>query len=149
VSDARVVVIGVGNSFRCDDAAGLEVARRLEHDEDVRVVEREGDLAGLLDLWNEASSVIIVDSASSGAAPGTIHRFDAIADPLPTGVFSSTHAFGVAEVVELGRALDRLPESLTVYAIEGARFEVGQDLSPEVEAAVAQLASTLPTLPGA
>jgi hydrogenase maturation protease len=144
-----VLVIGVGNSFRCDDAAGIEVARRLEHDQDVRVLAREGDLAGLVDLWDGATTVMVVDSASSGAAPGTIHRFDAIAEPLPTDVLSSTHAFGVAEAVELARALGRLPPAMTVYAIEGARFDVGQELSPEVEAAVAQLASTLPTLPGA
>jgi hydrogenase maturation protease len=157
LSVARLVVIGVGNSFRCDDAAGLEVARRLQPTDSVQVLTREGDLASLVDLWNGAASAIVIDSASSGARPGTIHRFDAIADPLPTGLLSSTHAFGVAEAVELARALGRLPRVLTVYAIEGARFDVGLELSPEVEAAVDRLAeelapalaSTLPTLPGA
>jgi hydrogenase maturation protease len=85
-----------------------------------------------------------VDSASSpDTPPGTIHRFDALARALPTGLLSSTHAFGVAEAIELARALGRLPASLTVYAIEGARFEVGQDLSPEVAAAIGRLVDQL------
>jgi hydrogenase maturation protease len=143
LSPARVVVIGVGNSFRCDDAAGLEVARRLEPLDGAQVHAREGDLAGLVDLWDDAASVIVIDAASSGAPPGTIHRFDAISDPLPTGLLSSTHAFGVAEAIELARALGRLPASFTVYAIEGTRFEVGQGLSPEVEAATSKLVDEL------
>ena len=48
----------------------------------------------------------------------------------------STHAIGVAEVVEIARALDRLPERLTVYGIEVGKMSHGSDLSPEVEAAV-------------
>ena len=144
MSAARVVVIGVGNSFRCDDAAGLEVARRLGSVSGAEIHSREGDLAGLADLWDGASSVIVVDSASSpDTPPGTIHRFDAVASSLPTGLLSSTHAFGVAEAIELARALGRLPASLTVYAIEGARFEVGQDLSPEVEVAIDKLSREL------
>ena len=138
-----MLIVGVGNSFRCDDAAGLEAARRLELLEGARVHAREGDLAGLLDLWDDAASVIVIDSAASGAPVGTIHRFDAIAEPLPTGLLSSTHAFGVAEAIELARALGRLPASLTVYAIEGTRFEVGQDRSPEVDAAIGRLVDEL------
>jgi hydrogenase maturation protease len=144
LSAARVVVIGVGNSFRCDDAAGLEVVQRLDVSSGAEIHAREGDLAGLADLWDGASSVIVVDSARSpDTPPGTIHRFDALARELPTGLLSSTHAFGVAEAIELARALGRLPASLTVYAIEGSRFEVGQELSPEVSAAIDGLVDEL------
>ena len=56
---------------------------------------------------------------------------------------SSTHAFGVADAVELARALGRLPGRLDVYAIEGASFAAGDRLSPAVERAVAELAAEL------
>ena len=56
---------------------------------------------------------------------------------------SSTHAFGVADAVELARALGRLPGRLDVYAIEGASFTAGDSLSPEVERAVDDLATAL------
>jgi hypothetical protein len=43
----------------------------------------------------------------------------------------------------LGRALDRLPRTLVVYAIEGESFEVGDVLSTPVQEAVDQLAGEL------
>jgi hydrogenase maturation protease len=57
---------------------------------------------------------VVVDAASSDtAAPGTVHRFDALRQPLPASVLaSSTQTIGVPAAVELGRALGRLPRSL-------------------------------------
>jgi hydrogenase maturation protease len=56
---------------------------------------------------------------------------------------TSTHALGVPEAIELARALGRLPARLEVYAIEGARFTAGAELSPAVERAVRELAESL------
>ncbi len=53
----------------------------------------------------------------------------------------STHAFSVAEAVELARALDQLPSRLILYGIEGRDFSAGERLSPEVGAAVDELIS--------
>ena len=55
----------------------------------------------------------------------------------------STHALGVAEAIELGRALGRLPRRLLVFGIEGGSFDAGAGLSPEVERAVGQLTDEL------
>ena len=80
---------------------------------------------------------MLVDAVRSGAPPGTIHRLDARAAPIPTGFFHySTHAFSVAEAVELARSLDQLPPHLIVYGIEGENFEAGVGLSAAVEQAV-------------
>jgi hydrogenase maturation protease len=49
----------------------------------------------------------------------------------------------VADAVELGRALGRLPRVLRVYAIEGREFALGAPMSPEVERTVAELARQL------
>jgi hydrogenase maturation protease len=134
-----MLVLGAGNSFRRDDAAGLAAARRLRRrlSGDVRVLEREGDLASLLEDWGAADDVVIIDATSSGVTPGTVRRFEAHARCLPA-VFSrvSTHAFGVAEAIELARALGRLPARVVVYGIEGRDFAAGEGLSPEVAAAV-------------
>jgi hydrogenase maturation protease len=145
VSAARVV-IGVGNRWRGDDGAGLEVARRLEAaaPPGTRVLRHEGDGARLLELWEGARDVVLVDAARSGVAAGTLHRFDACGAPLPAALLrSSTHAFGVAEAIELARALGRLPLRLEVDAIEGVNFAAGEPLSPEVAEAVAALARSL------
>jgi hydrogenase maturation protease len=137
------LVLGIGNDWRGDDAAGLEVARRLRAT-GVRAVEREGDASGLLDAWYGERDVILVDAVHSGAVPGTIHHLDARARPLPAVLFrASTHHFGVAEAVELGRCLGRLPQRLELYGIEGGRFEAGRGLTPEVGGAVEDVTAEL------
>lgn len=110
----------------------------------MRALERGGEPTGLIDVWEGEEHVILVDAVSSGAAPGTIHRFDADAGPLPARLFSaSTHHLGVAEAVELGRSLGRLPDKLEVIGIEGSRFGAGRGLSPKVRRAVEALETTL------
>jgi hydrogenase maturation protease len=139
---SRLIVIGLGNAFRGDDAAGVALARALG--EDPRVIVHEGEPIDLLDRWEGASDVIVVDAVNSGAPPGTIHRLDPLAEPIPTALSrGSTHALGLAEAIELARALDRLPHRLVVYGIEGERFTAGEALSPAVARAVERLRSEL------
>jgi hydrogenase maturation protease len=139
-------VIGVGNPWRGDDAAGLAVARLLRGtvSPEVDVLEREGEPTGLVDAWEGADAVWLVDAVVSGATPGTVHRLDASAQALPAELASaSTHHLGIAEAVELARALGRLPARVVFYGIEAAGAEPGNELSPEVEAAVEQVAAAL------
>ena len=84
---------------------------------------------------------MIVDAVHSGAPAGTIHRFDAAAGPLPASLRSSTstHLVSLAETIELARTLDRLPASVTVYGIEGERYDLGAPVTPAVAAAIDQL----------
>ena len=137
------LVLGIGNDLRGDDGAGLEVARRLRA-AGVRALGCAGDPSGLLDVWEGERDVILVDAVRSGAAPGTLHRMDARARPLPTRLFcGSTHHVGVADAVELGRALGRLPERLRIVGIEGESFATGTGLSPAVDRAVEAVAAEL------
>ncbi len=145
---APVLVIGVGNELRHDDAAGVEIARRLRgrtRPTGVDVCESQGDVTELLDAWEHRDAVVIVDSMRSGAPPGTIRRVDASRDPLPYRLRrpASTHAVAVGEAIELGRALDRLPARVVVYAVEGRRFEAGIGLSDEVETVVPAVADAV------
>jgi hydrogenase maturation protease len=130
--------VGVGNSWRGDDAAGLVTARRLRGLLcDVEVVEREGEPLALVETWSHYAALWIVDAVSSGAPAGTVHRLEAGERELPHELFrASTHAFGVAESVELARALGTLPGQVVVYGIEGSSFAAGEGLSAEVEQAV-------------
>jgi hydrogenase maturation protease len=147
-----VLIIGVGNDYRSDDAVGLAVVRTLKTKElpGILCLESDGDGTTLIDTWSHASRVIIIDAISSGAQPGTVYRFDAqpgtvyrfdaLIQQLPASYsFSSTHAFGVAEAIQLARTLDQLPASFIVYGIEGKKFVAGTELSPEVERAVQEV----------
>jgi hydrogenase maturation protease len=142
----RSVVLGVGNDYRGDDGAALAVVRRLEArvPAGVAVQAFEQEPTRLLDAWSGADAVVVVDAVASGAEPGTVHRFDASSDPLPTLVFrSSTHAFGVGETIELARALGTLPRRVVVYGVEGLSFTAGDGLSDRVSDAVEPTAAAV------
>ena len=139
----RRLLIGLGNELRGDDAAGLLVARaaRGRAGEGVEVLESGGEPIDLLAAWDGADAAVVADAVASGAAPGSVHRIDAAAAPLPAAFASrSTHALGLAEAVELGRALGRLPGHLVVFGIEGRDFAVGSDPDPAVRDAVGTVA---------
>jgi hydrogenase maturation protease len=136
----------VGNWYRSDDAVGLVVARKVKSRNLPGVVVREGsgEGAALMEAWKDADSVIIIDAASSGSTPGTIHALDAGLTTIPSAFFHySSHTFSVAEAIELARVLNQLPPQLIVYGIEGKNFSAGVGLSPEVERASEELVGSL------
>jgi hydrogenase maturation protease len=140
------LVIGIGTPDHGDDAAGLLVAERVRAAASPRTVtvrELVGDQLSLLDLWAGAREVYVVDAVRSGAPPGTVYRFDG-ADRL-TGQFAttSTHAFGLADVVGLARVLGELPARLVGYGIEGALWKPGDPMSPQVMDAVGTVSRRL------
>ncbi len=134
-------MIGVGNAFRGDDAVGLVVAERLKAERRaIDIVVHTGDVLGLCETWKGAELAFVVDAIASGEAPGTIRRYEVGNEPIPLEAFRrSTHAFGVSEAIELGRAVGALPPRLVVYGVVGSCFQIGRGLSPAVEGAVDQL----------
>jgi len=141
---SAVLVVGVGNLARGDDAAGLLVARRIRLREPRIEVVEVPNATDCLDALRRGERVIVVDAMRTGAPAGTVRRFDLQDEPLPAS-FSpgSTHALGLATAVELARALGTLPRRVVVYGIEGARFELGAAPSPEVLAAVDRVAEAV------
>ena len=133
---AATVVIGVGNEFRGDDGVGRITARRLKEKapEGVAVHESTGEALSLMELWGDATRVFLIDAAEQAGAPGAVSRLDASTTALPTSYFhASTHAFSVAEAIEMARSLASLPETVIVFGIQGASFDHGEGLSPEAE----------------
>ena len=142
---AAVLVVGVGRRDRGDDAVGPAVAERAGElvPAGVIVIER-GEPADLIDTWAGAGLVVLTDAVRSGRRPGTVHVLHACRGPLPvrTGA-GGTHGLGLAEVIELGRALRRLPPELVVVGVEAQRFGLGEPMSPHVKAAVELAAQTV------
>lgn len=128
----------MGNEFRGDDAVGICVARRLAALKlpDIRVIERTGEGADLIEAWQDVDCVCLVDAVSAQGLVGSVYRFDAQEKPLPVQHFGvSSHAFGVAEAIEISRNLGQLPSKIVVFGIESRNFDPGSDLSPEVRQA--------------
>lgn len=138
----KTLVIGVGNPNRGDDAVGPVVASHLKQraGDKFTVVEQAGEGLALMEIWEGADTVIILDAAFSGAPAGAIHRIDATTELMPKDFFCcSTHALGVAEAIELARALCQLPRRVIVYGIEGEGFEAGAEMSAAVASAAIEL----------
>lgn len=124
----RVLVIGIGNTYRGDDGAGLAVAEWLRGTAppDVGVVRHEGEPISLLDTWDQVPVVYLVDAMASGAEPGSICRFDAADGLLTAGLRPrGSHALGVADAIELGRVLGRLPAGSSAMASRAAASRPG------------------------
>ncbi len=125
-----------------DDAVGPIVIDRLvgRLPEPVALVESVGDATHLLDTWRDARLAVVVDAVVSGGVPGAVHRIDGKAGFPSSWRSASTHLIGVVEAVELGDAVDMLPDELIVFGIEIDRVEVGVTLTAEVAAAAEQVA---------
>jgi hydrogenase maturation protease len=141
-----MIVIGVGNRSRGDDAAGIRVVERLRGS--VTCYESDGDPSELIVLFGSDPEVIVVDAMVSGSQPGTITATEIAlgsprSTPVPLRSRSSTHGFGVFEALELARILGTIPSRLTVIGIEGADFSPGATLSPDIETAVAEAADLI------
>ena len=125
-----------------DDAVGPIVIDRLvgRLPEPVALVESVGDATHLLDTWRDARLAVVVDAVVSGGVPGAVHRIDGKAGFPSSWRSASTHLIGVVEAVDLGDAVDMLPDELIVFGIEIDRVEAGVTLTAEVAAAVEQVA---------
>jgi len=74
-------------------------------------------------------NVLIINSVSSGAPPGTIHRIYARRQSMPEELFSlSSHALGSGHAV-----------NIIIYGIEGEQFAAGSILSREVQEALTEV----------
>jgi hydrogenase maturation protease len=139
----RGVVVGIGNRFRRDDGVGLLVldAVRSRLPTCVTAFESNGDAVALVSTWEGADLAVLIDAVVSGAKPGTIYRFDG-AHRLPARFFraASSHVLGLADALELARALDRVPPRVLVVGIEAADVAMGDGLSAAVAAALPRAA---------
>ncbi len=124
---APVVVLGVGNPSRGDDAIGPLLAERLEHESipgvDV-IVDYQLQVEHALDLQDRRLAVF-VDAAVDLDVPFELRPVHARRDDSYT-----SHALSPAAVLETcSRITGGQPPAAFALAIRGGRFGLGQDLS--------------------
>jgi hydrogenase maturation protease len=153
---SRLLVVGLGNRDRGDDAAGPRVVdlvrRRRPPGVDTMVV--EGSIVDLALWWRPTDRVVLVDAAAPAGTPGRLTRIDVTGgresggrgDELAAGRAWSTHGVDLGTAVEVARALDRMPAQLVVLAIEGVRFGLGDEIDGAVERGVHAAAAMVSAL---
>ncbi|MFM7413163.1 MAG: hydrogenase maturation protease [Planctomycetota bacterium] len=145
----RVLVIGCGNLLRGDDAAGPVLIRRMWARGLPRGVRCADGGTGGMDVafqMRGVPRVVLVDACSSGSEPGTLFEVPgAEVEHLPPLSGINLHAFRWDHAIAFARWLlkEEYPADVTAYLVEGRRFEVGEGLSPQVDAAVDRLVDIL------
>lgn len=138
----RILVIGLGNPDRGDDAIGPGVAGMLANrlPDDVALAARSGDMLALIDEWAGYDALVCVDAAAPMGRPGRIHRLDLAREELPRDLaYASSHAMGLADAVALARTLGCAPARIVVYTVEGSAFEAGAPMTAEVADAAGEV----------
>jgi hydrogenase maturation protease len=139
----KVIVIGLGNPDRGDDAVGAIVAQKLvgRLPADVALLARSNDVLSLIEDWAGFDALVCVDASAPMGSPGRIRRIDLTADELPRDMsFTSSHAFGLADAVSLARMLQLAPQDIIVYAVEGCCFDASAPVTAEVTTAANEAA---------
>jgi hydrogenase maturation protease len=136
LSPPRIVILGVGNLLLSDEGVGVHVAHELmkmDLPPEVSVVEGGTDGFRLLNVITGADRVIVIDAVRSGAAPGSVYRFD-VNDvrSVPAGFMTSVHQVGILEVIELSDLIGKTPR-VTVIGVEPKSLKMSMELSPEVK----------------
>jgi hydrogenase maturation protease len=147
---SRIVLIGIGQELRGDDAAGIEIVRAWQQAYPDTAKQMRVELSplpglGLLDLLEDAQAAILVDAIQSGAEPGTVHTVGLENVEAFAAGSGSAHGFGVAETLALAKKISpaSLPEQIILLGIEIQHMDLGQPLSSAVQASIPQAVLTL------
>ncbi len=145
----RIRIVGCGRPDAGDDAAGLLIAERLRKrlPPEVEVRTDTAGGANLLHWCDDVEVLILADAAlaTDDFPTGQWRRFafPADRDRVQAVAFAGTHTLGVVQGLELASTLGRLPGEVLLYAVAGARFELGAALSPAVKSSIATVADQL------
>ncbi len=138
----RALVVCIGNDLVADDGVGKAVHTGLELSRlpaDTRLSYLGLGGIDLLDELDGEERLVVVDAVQLGSLPGTVHVLDWAGLPYMEPRPVSGHGIGIREAIEVGRRLypERSPQHIHLVGIEGQCFDqLGQGLTPEVEAAV-------------
>lgn len=133
-------VIALGSPHGGDDEVALTLAQALGGD-DIELVLAGRPGAGLLELLDTTSPVLLLDVVRSGAAAGAIVELSLaeLRERTLAREQVSSHGFGPAEALRLAAALGRELPRGRFLGIEGASFELGAEPCPEVRANLPEL----------
>ena len=137
----RVIVVGLGNSYRRDDGVGVAAAAALADLRlpRVRVVTGVVEPISLLEAWSGAELAVVIDAATvTPSVPGRVRRC-MLVDVVAASEGLSSHSIDIGRTHALGQALGRVPDALVVFTIEVADTDHGHGFTPEVEDAVPEV----------
>jgi hydrogenase maturation protease len=132
----RVVVLACGNTLRGDDGVGWQIGYTIEDLAlpNVEVILTQQLLPEHSEALRDAGTVVFVDCSALTSA-GTVSTISI--EPAPELPRILTHHFDPASLLKLTSDLfHRLPQQAVAVTVGGVSFEMSEDLSPDVAAAL-------------
>jgi hydrogenase 3 maturation protease len=139
---SRVVVIGMGNELRGDDAVGLEVVRLLKSHQNQRLTVYEGHMTPEAFIAPACSlrpsHLLIIDAAELKQQPGTWRLLSR--DEIQTGLFTTHYLPATAVADELSR---RCGTKVAFLGVQPKSREITFSRSPECMKTAQDIATLL------
>jgi hydrogenase maturation protease len=138
---STALVLGIGNVLLSDDGAGVKLVERLQSElgADAANFVDGGTLSfSLLSYVESADSMLVIDAADLGSAPGTINLFEGVAmDRFLASVRRRTvHEVGLIDLLDMARLQDCLPSRRALLCIQPYRIDWSETLSAPVAQAL-------------
>jgi hydrogenase 3 maturation protease len=133
IKDKKVLILGIGNRMRGDDAVGSILAERLAKKLDIPIIDASDvpeNYLGPIEA-SGADLVLVLDAADLGASPGDLSLIE-MSQLKEVGV--STHTANLALLFKVIPQSHR-PDAVLV-AIQPEQTEAGQGLSRSVDIAM-------------
>jgi hydrogenase maturation protease len=123
----KIIIYGLGNPYRCDDAVGIKIAEQLKNLlNDPRVTIRSGSVDGLtmLDEIRGYERVIIIDSIKTAdGTPGDIYRTSVDPSDASSSV-SLSHGISFLTALRMGARFGYdMPRQIELFTVEIADNE--------------------------
>lgn len=141
----KMLILGIGNTLLADEGVGIvameALAARYGEREDMEFLDG-GTLSFTLAVpISECDALLVIDAAELGAAPGTVRSFEGeeMDRFLGENRKSSVHEVGLLDLRSVSLLTGHWPARRALVAIQPARVDWGETLTPAVAAALPQI----------
>ena len=136
-------IIGCGNSNRGDDGVGPYIAQQLKQRlssyqlSEVQVFDAGTGGMDVMFKARGSNSLLIIDAASSGSAPGSVFELADTDLHISTDPVTNMHDFRWQHALYTGRQIfaESFPKDVKVILIEAGELGLAVELSPPVQQA--------------
>lgn len=141
----KMLILGIGNTLLADEGVGIvameALAARYGKREDMEFLDG-GTLSFTLAVpISECDALLVIDAAELGAAPGTVRSFEGeeMDRFLGENRKSSVHEVGLLDLRSVSLLTGHWPARRALVAIQPARVDWGETLTPAVAAVLPQI----------
>ncbi|KLU67683.1 hydrogenase 1 maturation protease [Desulfosporosinus acididurans] len=134
----EIGILGLGNSIRQDEGAGIHLLERLRNNLPPEIVLLDGGTDGLrlLEFVENTKRLIVLDAVEAGKKPGEVVVWRGDEVPKYTSNKLSVHQMSFAEVLYWAGFQGRTPEEIVVIGIQPESLDWGTELTETLQRSI-------------